>query len=618
MREPSTNIVWKDLSGTSTRSTTDTVVRPLLLAASSFDKGPEEMITVHGDDFYNLFGYDISYAKHGQPAIQAANSIDAGAELLLKRVVAADATLANLIVVAELTNVQTDKVDAISGAQIYVDKETGLETESTTSAGGETNEKAKINTCNIKYDVVTVEGAKSMVDVKAKVASLVTSDEASGAFRFPIYVVTDNGRGVSSKRVNFGIDYSISKNAGFPIYSFVFLGTEGKDYEYVRFAGDPDTIYLNQSYSLTMVAKALTQVKAEVASSYGAFIAKVAEFTGISEDALSSTDVLFGRDLKGSKISQITIDETGYDLTAEYGLALQSGTNGEFGDAPFGTTAYETEMKKFFKGSFDISIFDVDRHKIAACVDANYPVSVKEVIAELFNWREDGVFLRDIGLDKNSYDAIVLAAAGLTKSKFLATYIQSYDVVDKFTKHQVPVTICYSLAALIVDHLTNNVNSPFCGILNSIQIPEAIEGTINFIPIKCPTVNQKVLLTEERLNYGSYINGVFTVELQLTSQEKETQCSFINNILAIQDMMRDIRTSCPKSRYSFIDNADGTQKYAKDVRAVIDRHASKFESVTFDWTSDKVQLANKIFNATVFVTCKDYVQAEDFTICTID
>lgn len=616
MREPSTNITWKDLSGTVATSSTDAVVRPLLLTAASFDKGPEEMVTVHGDQFYNLFGYDISYAKHGQPAIQAAASIDAGAELLIKRVVADDATLANLIIMAEVTNVQADKVNASTGAQIYVDKDTGLETESAQSAGGESNEKAKISTCNIKYDVVTVEGAKTLADVKAKVASLVTDDGST--YKYPIYVVTDNGRGISSKRVNISIDYSISKNAGFPIYSLTFLGTVGEDYEYVRFAGDPDTIYLNKSYSLTMVGKSLTQVKAEVASSYGAFIAKVAEFTGITESALSSIDVLFGCDLKGNKVSQITIDSTGYDLAAEYGLALQSGTNGAFGDAPFGTAAYTTQLEKFFGGEFDVNIWDVDRYKISAIVDANYPTTVKEKIAALVDWREDCVYLRDIGLDKNSYDAIILAAAGLTKSRFIATYIQSYDVVDKFTKHQIPVTIGYSLASLIVDHLNNNINSPFCGILNDIQISEAVEGTVNFIPVKCPNVNQKASLTEERLNYASYINGVLTVELQLTSQEKESQCSYINNILAIQDMMRDIRTSCPKSRYSFIDKADGLTKYANDVSSVIDRHSSKFSAVSFDWTSDDVQLANKIFNATVYVTCKDYVQAEDFTICTID
>ena len=617
MREPSTNITWKDLSGTRSSSSSDSVIRPLLLAASSFDKGPEEMITVSGDQFYNLFGYDISYAKHGQPAIQAANSIDAGAELLIKRVVADDATLANLIVVAEVTNVQTDKVNPESGAQIYVDKDTGLETEDSQSSSGQQNDKAKISTCNIKYDVVSVNNAKTLSDVKAKVKSLTTEDDSK--FRYPIFVIADNGRGASSKRVNFDIDYSISKNAGFPLYTLEFLGEVGKDQEYVRFAGDPDTVYLGSSYSLTMAAKALTQIKAEIAAEpYKAFMAKVAEFTGLSSDALAEIDVLFGCDLKGSKIPQITIDSTGYDLAADYGLALQSGSNGAFGDAPFGTEAYTTQLVKFFSGEFDVNIWDVDRYKISAVVDANYPATVKAKIAELVNWRGDCVYLRDIGLNKNSLDAIILAAAGLTKSRYCATYIQSYDVVDKFTKHQVPVTICYSLAALIVDHLNNNINSPFCGILNDIQIPEVVEGTINFIPVKTPSVNQKATLTEERLNYATYVNGVFTVELQLTSQEKETQCSFLNNILAIQDMMRDIRTACPKSRYSFIDKADGLTKYAKDVNAVIDRHSSKFSSVEFDWTSDDIQLANKVFNATIYVACKDYVQAEDFTICTID
>lgn len=618
MKKPGTTITWKDLSGRNTKAADEALIRPILLAASSFDKGPEGVITVHGDQFYKLFGDNISFAKHGQPAIQAANSIDAGAELLIKRIVAEDATLANLIVVAELSNLQTPKVDQTTGLPVYIDKDTQQETDQAQSASGEANERAMINTCNIKYDVVTVEGAKTFDEVKAATKNMVTASEDNSTFRYPLFIITDNGRGKSSKRVNFGIDYSISKNAGFPMYQLVHLGAVGLDYEYVRFAGDPDTIYLNRSYSLSMTSSDLDQIQASETDNYAAFIAKVAEFSGIDEETLGSIDILFGCDLRGNKIPQITIDSTGYDLAADYGLALQSGTNGSFGDAPFGTEEYATEMVKFFDGTFDPVIFDRDRYEIAACVDANYPLSVKKAITDLANFREDFIFLRDIGLGNNTYDAIVLAAAALDTTKFAATYIQTYDVVDKFTKRQVTVTIGYSLARLIVDHLNYRPNAPFCGILYDITIPEAIENTVNFLPIVTPNVDQKSLLVDKKLNYASYINNVLTVELQLTSQDNETQCSHINNIIAVQEVIRDIRATCPRIRYSFIDRADGLTKYANDVKKVIDRHSEEFKSIEFEWTSDDVQLANKIFNATLYVSFKDYVQSEAFTICTID
>ena len=95
MKTPGTEFTWKDLSGYSSAADDEAIARPLLLAASSFDKGPEEIMTVYGNNFYKLFGENMSYERHGQPAIQAANSIDAGAELLIKRIVEEEATIAN-------------------------------------------------------------------------------------------------------------------------------------------------------------------------------------------------------------------------------------------------------------------------------------------------------------------------------------------------------------------------------------------------------------------------------------------------------------------------------------------------------------------------------------------
>lgn len=619
MKKPGTSFTWKDLSGYTSSTVEESVPRPLLLTSSSFDKGPEDMMTVYGEKFYKLFGNDISFARHGQPAVQAANAIDAGAELLIKRIVADDATLANMVVVAALTKVQTPKVDQKTGNPVYIDKDTQQETDKAQSDGGEANERAMINTCSIKYDLASIENAQTIDDVAEKAKELVDEGKTDpNTFKYPLFIVTDNGRGVSSKRVNFNIDYSISKNTKFAMYTLTYLGEVGFDYEYARFSANPDTIYLGKSYSLSLTSKDLLQVKAAVTDSYSAFHAKVAEFSGIEEDELDSIDILFGCDFRGKKIAQITIDDTGYDLAADYGLPLLSGSNGAFGDAPFGTDEYKTKTVEFYNGTSDPVIYDRDRYKIAACIDANYPVEVKQAITELVKYREDFVFLRDLGLDNNSYDAIIIAADSLPETKFAANYCQSYDVIDKFTKRQINVTIGYSLARLIVNHLNNYTNAPFAGLLYNITIPEAIEGTINFIPMETPKVDQKTLLMDNRLNYASYVNNVFTVELQLTSQERDTQCTHINNILAAQDLMRDIRTTCPQNRYSFIYQTEGLKRYADDVQAVIDRHKSNFKSCEFEWTADEVQLANKIFNATVYLSFYDYVQAEDFVICTIN
>ena len=641
MRRPGTDFEIQDNSGNTDIDIVDTAIKPLYLAVSSFDKGPERMMTVSGTDFYKLFGRDISFAKHGQPAIQAANSINAGAELLIKRLVAKDAELANLVIVAEITSNEVNKTDA-DGNQIYIDADTQQET---TDSNGGANEAAKTKQCVIKYDVKSISGAKTVDDVKAEIASLyveggtTTPDEGDPVVtptQIPLFVITDNGRGVSSKRIKFSVDYTLSKNIGFPMYSLTYLGALKFDYEYVRFALKPNTTYLQKNMTLAMVAKSLVQINAfSCEEYYDKFAAAVSEASGIEVDDLVNYDLLFGKDLKGNATSQIMVDEEGYDLSSDYGLMLQNGSNGSFGDAPFWDTkkveavgstpeypnAWTQAACEFFDGTFDENIFDRDMYKIEVCVDANYPTQVKRSIESLLEFREDFAYFRDCGTADTSYDTILATIySHPAKNKFVFDYCQYYDIIDDFSGRQVTVTIGYSIARLLVSHLNNNRTSPFCGVKYGVTIPEAIEGTINFIPKHTPKYDQPQLCTDNHINYANYINGVLTLALQLTSQEKATQCSHIHSILAIQDLMRDIRTRCPLSRYSLISggSSSGMNQYAKDVEEVISKHDTGFKSISFEWTADEIQLANNIFNATIIVSGRPYVQSEKFVICTID
>ena len=706
MRKPSTTFNWYDLSGQTTTETSVLEVRPLFLAASSFDKGPEDMRTVYGDNFYKLYGQDISYARHGQPAVQIANIIDAGGEVLIKRIVAPDATLANLIVTATATQTRAAKVDTVTCKPIYIDAATGLETTVATSASVVANEKAYINTATIKYNALNVTDAQTLNDVlvqartltvekdagvvegagdsstwvlydgvledgqtapnkplmdpegsmvgSAEVGSapvqdadengepyaagtvlednnlnvfIVTTEgtlnllgNAASEYTYPLFVVADNGRGESSKRFNITCDYEVSKNAGFAMYRLNYLGNENYDAEYVRFSCDPDILYLDKSMSLTMSGKDLVQMQAAMIDDAAAkFIERVSLMTGIEPDELRDIDVYFGCNLKGKAVSQITVDPEGYQLSSEYGMLLQGGSNGEFGDDPVGTEAWTNQLVEFFNGTFDDTIFDQDTHKIEVCLDANYPLEVKEAIAQLVTFREDFFFFRDYGLGNDSYAAIELVNSNITtKNKFIADYCTSYEVVDKFTRKQIPVTIMYSLARILVNHLNNTRNCPFSGILYNVVIPEAIEGTVNFIPKVTPTVDQKTELIDMHVNYATPINGTLTVETQITSQERETQCSHINNILTVQETMRDIRTLCPRIRGSFIDQSDGLDKYAQQVQNVIDKHRDEYNRIEFTWSADDVQIANKVFNASLVVSFKNYVIAEIFNIYTVD
>lgn len=645
MNRPGTIINWVDQSAYG-NVIEETIVRPLYLQLFTSDKGPETLRTVHGNDFFKLYGASPSFRKHGQPLLQAAEIVKAGGELLCKRIVAEDAALANLIVVAKVSSESVQKVDD-AGKPLYIDADTGKET---TQSNSGLNERAMINTAKIKYDAVSIKGAKTLNEIKTYGARLLkdeieieefsdydnttkvgdpltdenpvgqvydTEDPDADKFIYPLFVVADNGRGVSSKRFNITPDYNISKSLKFQLYKLNFIADSASDNEYVWFNFQDDIIYLEKNRSLDMIGKDLVQIKASSFNdSIDLFVKRLSAITGIDENELNSIDPIFGCNRKGEKLQQINIDDEGYDLQSNLGMILQEGDNGSFGDAPIDAPTYGEEMVKVIDGTFDDSIFDRDRFMIDVCLDANYPAEVKKALYDLAVFREDFVYFRDYGTDLATFETIRAQYYENPKSKFVADYCQAWDVIDAWTKKQITVTSTYSMAPKFVVHLNDKRSTPPCGILHDFTFPEVIEGTATFLPKVTPSVDQKSLLGDINVNYASYINGVLTMETCYTTQEERTQLGFINNILAVTKVIHNIRTECPKIRYSFITDKD-LEKYQEEVNKVIQRSSDDFDTIYMEYMQDDVMAANKIFEADIFVKFKNFEQEEIFNIYTL-
>ena len=626
----------------------DRLQSPLFFQLFSSDKGPENLRRVRGTDFFKLYGNAPSYKKHGQPLIQAASIIKAGGELLCKRVVADDAYLANLVILAKVSSEQVQKVDS-AGKPLFIDKVTGQET---TDSNNATNERAMMNTAKILYDAVSIKGIKTLEEARTYAERLVkdeleygdeidyehvtkvgdpltdenpvgqvpdTEDPDIHRYIYPLWIVTDIGRGVSSKRFSIKPDYIISKNMNMQMYKFNYIGEVKEEDEYVWFNFNEDSMYLGESRSITESAKKFLQIKAAAFDdSTNLFISRLADITGIAEEELRTIDPIFGKNRKGESLQQISIDENGYDLSSELGMMIQEGDNGSFGDMPIKHPDLLAEqMCAVVDGDFDNSITDVDRYQIDAITDANYPFAVKEALTKLVDWRQDTLYLRDYGLGLSSYDAIMLARSDHERSVFCADYPQSCDIIDYWTKKQITVTLPYLLCSKLVDHLINRRNAPLSGIRYNFTFPEIIDGTISYLPKVGPNVDQKELLSDNSLNYLSIIGDEIVLETQYTSQDlARTQLGYVNNIFAITQVMHDIRTECPRYRYAFITDKDLIQ-YRNDVNNIINRRSSNFTSIVMDYVQDDVMIANKIFEADVFVVFKDYEQQEIFNLYTL-
>lgn len=596
-----------------TKTTETLVTAPYYLCCSSAERGPEDIREVVGTDFYNLYGNHISFVKHGQPLVQAAHIIDNGGRLIFKRLVADDAALANLTVIATVTKKEVEKTNA-AGKPLYIDPSTNQESE--TDGGGWA--KATKNVASIKYGVVTVPSMKTITDVVAHV-QLQYKEETDV---FPLFTVTDNGRGKSTKRFNIQPDYQLSKQNSFEFYTFNVIADAETNAEYTRFSIDPNIIYLKTSMSLTESSKELTQLDAyQYEEGSNKFIKAVSEATGVDEDTLKSIDILFGCDRAGKALDYISVDltksddeaENGYDLADATGMMIMSGDNGEFGDKPFGTSAWNKQAVKFFSGEFDDSVFNPNQINIDAVFDANYPSEVKKAILDLAEFRQDFFYFRDFGLDKYTYDQFKIAAKEFDHSKFAASYITAYDVLDPYSRKQINVTLMYSLAVKMINHFNLRRNAPCAGIQYGFTFDEAIKGTVNFCPKYTPKIDQKTELMDLGLNYCGYINNQLVLETTNTSQDPYSQLSYINNILAVQQIIHRVREVCPINRYTFI-TSDDLETYKKAVNNAIMQYKENFDTLEFVYVADPIMKANKIFNASIKVSFKDFVQTEIFKI----
>ena len=612
---PGTKFNWFDNSQFNMTTTTAAADNaPLFLTAFSADKGTEDMIRISGEDFYQMYGSSLSFANHGQVLIQAGQIIEAGAELLCKRIVPASATLSNLVLTLQLTGTTTQKVND-DGDPIYIDNATGEETTDPSNAYGP-NAPLMVTNNVLKWIANTVANCKTFDEVKAAAASLyqpytVTDDVGVGVY--PFYIITDIGRNKDVKAVRITPDYATSKSLGLMVYEMADIeGT--KVSEKVTFTANNAILINGKSYGINEYIMGQFHVE-EVDGMVAEYVDQLATNLNMDPANLINLDILFGAAINGATLENVTLDSDGVDISTDYGVKLASGSNGVEPSAFLNSPEYIDLMCGFYTGEDTDAIFDVDVHKIRAVVDANLPKDVKEAIVTLANFRQDFFYFRDLGVGLTTYNAIMQAAAGLTKTKFAGDYMTSYQIEDPVTRKRIEVTMMYDFVTPLVNHFLTGAEVPLAGETNNFILRSAIQGTLNYTPVNTLKVNQKDLLDDARINYATYYeyNGSLVVESLYTSQDLTSQLSYINNVLAIQEVMRALRSSCPKNRFKFQTGNDFTD-YQDACTEVLSAYKAWFSKLEFVYTQDDLRATQKIFYASINFAFNNWVQSEIFDL----
>lgn len=607
---PGTFFEWDDQSEIINLDIVQVRTMPLFAQVFTSDKGEEGWTKLSGQDWFDMYAVNntVDFSRHGQPLLQTAMAVNAGAEILSKRVVADDAALANIAVIAQVVPGSTSTSPATISYTLK-------------SASG----------CKTQAEIISAISAAVKADNDAEEAAAEEAGRDPNLF-YPLWIFFDNGRGESKKRIRISPNYNLSKNyTNFFMYDLDVLESNS-EFDTLHFCLNPDMINNGENISLQYVVHTQsTQIDAyqyseDIRSFMDAVIAKLPEGTENPE----GLDLIFAHDKKGRSISTVVVSDTDVDLSINSGTLLMNGSNGSFGDTPITAENYGLMLAKAFAGyvpqgqrsfkiltakdgCYDPIIYNVDRYYIDAVMDANYPDVVKRAIEQLVTYREDCFYFRDMGTDKNTIDLILSANDDMMKTKFAGTYCTYYDVINPYSRKQITVTMMYSMAQLVVQQFNNGRNLPMAGIKYGFTITDAIEGTVGFTPTICPGLNQKEDLLDARINYATYIDNALVIESLYTSQEKYSQLSFMNNVIATQEVIKEIRRRCPALRYSFIDG-DDLEKYRADVEEVIAPFVSNFKSLTLEYKQDPYYTRNKIFYAVLAVRYRDFVQTEYFKI----
>lgn len=596
-------------------TTANTVSNPIALYMQPYtsNKGTEnwELITTF-DGFTNAKG-GMSFRRHGQAQLTVAQALKSGAYVLGKRLVSEDATLANVTVLARIV-----KVDDITYVYYYT---------------------KSIQNCST-FEEACEAGYGSF------------DPEAENVTDIPLFTVAPMGRGESLLffRVNpINVASKKTNSSTYMRYYFEVM-EDAETLESIVITMNPEIIIDDIAQGINpKIRSNSNQVRVK---SYDDGVYKLIEVlaqTAVDEDGnaitpaeLINMDFINAYDRSGTRAigGVVTIAqndgsedsewiankpsniEVVYDLADPIGIPLVNGSYGAMGTDPMSNPE---EMEKMLLAAFgkdtdsilfDQVIYDLDAYKVDATFDCNWPVSVKNAIIDLIDFRGDMVFLCDLGTEANTLSLIKEIVPTITTSNYAALYHNYLKILDPFTKKEITVTMPYMLIDKLTNHISKGVGRPFAGIANNIYFTNIIENSVNFYPVEIPGVNQKQELVDINVNYLSIYDGIPVMETMYVNDPEYSQLSYLHNIMAVQEIIKIIRTRCPRTRYTFLDG-DDLETYIADVQAIIKEYSTNFKSISCEYMADEMYEQNNIFYAVLKVQFRNFIQEEYFKIIAI-
>ena len=599
--------------------------RALFILPYTSDKGKEEWRTIKEyDDIEKKIG-NISFVRHGQALLSVGEILRNGGSVFCKRMVSKDAKLANVTIRARVI-----KADTVSNVYIYAKSEDNI----------------------VSFDDIQTEALKH-VELNDGVPGSSGNDDADN-IDVPLFSIAAAGRGESSLTIKISPEYNLTRtNLEYALYTCeVFDGVDL--IESISFTMNPNVIVNGSSQAMNPKLKTSEQIQVKF---YDDEVYKLIETLAVTAmkggkkadiTTLINYDFLYGRDNKGKAtiagINYIAeakddaatnpngwtakkptdLTDKAIDLSAGFGVKLDKGTYGELGSNPM---AKPDEYKKLLLdvfgkttngGQFDPIIYDEDANKIDFIVDCNWPDEVKKQIINIVDSRGDCDYLADMGNKHSDLDSILGYLENIPYSVSTNWYHNFFKIYDPYTRREIEVTFPFLLInKLCSSFAAGTIHNPLAGHSNGMTFPEIIEGTINFLPYTIPGLDQKQMLVDRNINYLKLYDGVPVLDTEYTNNEVFSQLSFTNNVIGVHQIIKDLRTTCPKTRFTLVTGGD-LQVYLDECQRVLEKYKGRYESLEIKYMADEKYEINKIFYATVVVKFKEFFQEEFFRVIAIN
>lgn len=506
------------------------------------------------EDFIAEFGTP-RFSAHGQAYYQAAALLQSRNAIVKgMRLTATNAVYANIMVCLEIKKGSTQKTDA-KGNLVYLDSN-GEETLDASSGI-----MATVATATVGLTLKKLKPSGNRISVKQQILAAFTSDESTGTYCVPLFLLKAKGKGGYGNGYKFRLISTpkSDKFTNFRNYGLSLTYTESGVTTTV-FNNRPITLCdnaINKNNGLSLnIEDVLNNKELPIEAIVHENMFNFA--INILDDVLQRTlgesydrqavDLINFLDANGDLYEGITIDPTSVDLSLSTGIAFKNGSDGDFDETNTNReNAINKRLIEFYSGQIDNTILYSTEHQWRIALDANYPQEVKESMVKLVNERKDFVAILDLTiLTKEAEVGSLVNSIMSYDNKLIYINTQNYSTFDPYTGKNIQVTANYLWAKLFPLHVANfGYHVPFAGV-NAPLDAYINEGSLQ------PLITDKSFCYDDlRSNYIHKEAGKLVFGTNCTTQQKESELLYLNNVLVFLAIQEDIKELGSQFRWQF-------------------------------------------------------------------